>query len=339
MNRYETDRKFGCFIKVMFVWAMLSIMAPSIAVKVAAIAFLFGVPAFLIYKAVQLMRERRWEREHGRRDRSENYREERDENFRNAYGEAYGEAYGAKYREGYAENYRGSSAGEDEPEEHGPRYEAITAAIMRLLGHVAAANAEMSWELSSSVDYVMSKFDEAYRKMFVKAFHEGRAADYTVYDDIKVVDAEVTEHDEKVIIVSFFVYIAAADSNLTAEEKRRIEVIAFALGVTAGELNDLFREFGFYYEKSADDDRYSGYRRAGAGGAADDPLRRAMNLLGVGEDTEPAEITRAYRKLIRKYHPDLIKVKGLPDSMREVYEKRTKEINEAYDLVKSARNF
>ena len=48
-------------------------------------------------------------------------------------------------------------------------------------------------------------------------------------------------------------------------------------------------------------------------------------VLGVSKDASNAEITKAYRKLARKYHPDLNKTKEA--------EERFKEISEAYDVL------
>jgi DnaJ like chaperone protein len=68
-----------------------------------------------------------------------------------------------------------------------------------------------------------------------------------------------------------------------------------------------------------------------------DRLADAYAALGVSEDASPAEIKRAYRKLISQNHPDKLAARGLPESMRAVAEERSREINAAYDLVKSAR--
>ena len=53
-------------------------------------------------------------------------------------------------------------------------------------------------------------------------------------------------------------------------------------------------------------------------------------VLGVSKDATDAEITKAYRKLARKYHPDLNKTK-------EAEEKFT-DISEAYDVLSNKEN-
>lgn len=49
-------------------------------------------------------------------------------------------------------------------------------------------------------------------------------------------------------------------------------------------------------------------------------------LLGVGRDASPADIKKAFRKLARKYHPDVAKDK-------DAAEDKFKEINEAYEVL------
>lgn len=51
-------------------------------------------------------------------------------------------------------------------------------------------------------------------------------------------------------------------------------------------------------------------------------------VLGVSKDASAADITKAYRKLARKYHPDLNKTKEA--------EEKFKDISEAYDVLNNA---
>jgi DnaJ domain len=58
----------------------------------------------------------------------------------------------------------------------------------------------------------------------------------------------------------------------------------------------------------------------------------ARKVLGVSEDTSMSEITAAYKKMARNYHPD--KVLELPAEARELSERRMKEITAAYNELK-----
>ena len=77
---------------------------------------------------------------------------------------------------------------------------------------------------------------------------------------------------------------------------------------------------------------------AGGGPSPQDRLADAYTALGVTPESTPAEIKRAYRKLISQNHPDKLASRGLPESMRPVAEERSRELNAAYDLIKEARN-
>jgi DnaJ like chaperone protein len=68
-----------------------------------------------------------------------------------------------------------------------------------------------------------------------------------------------------------------------------------------------------------------------------DRLADAYTALGVSPDASSQDVKRAYRKLISQNHPDKLAARGLPESMRAVAEERSRELNAAYDLIKSAR--
>ena len=58
----------------------------------------------------------------------------------------------------------------------------------------------------------------------------------------------------------------------------------------------------------------------------------ARRVLGVSEDASMGEITASYKMMARNYHPD--KVLELPAEVRELSERRMKEINAAYNELK-----
>ncbi len=63
----------------------------------------------------------------------------------------------------------------------------------------------------------------------------------------------------------------------------------------------------------------------------------AYKVLGVSQSASDTELKKAYRKLMSENHPDKLAGRGLPESMRDMAEERTREISHAYDVIKEAR--
>ena len=117
-----------------------------------------------------------------------------------------------------------------------------------------------------------------------------------------------------------------ADGRIDPAEHAMLVRIAQRLGLTEADVSQL-----------------EALLRAAMGGPSasgqptQDRLDDAYVALGITKDANPAEIKRAYRKLMSQNHPDKLASKGLPESMRPVAEERSREINSAYDMIKAAR--
>lgn len=66
-------------------------------------------------------------------------------------------------------------------------------------------------------------------------------------------------------------------------------------------------------------------------------IEDAYKLLGVSANDDMSTIKKAYRKLIREYHPDIIKSQGKDEAYMKEATQKTQEINQAYELIKSKR--
>lgn len=57
-------------------------------------------------------------------------------------------------------------------------------------------------------------------------------------------------------------------------------------------------------------------------------------ILGVSESASPEEIKQAWKALARRYHPDALRARGVPDEAARLAERRMAEINGAYDALR-----
>ncbi|WP_027080934.1 J domain-containing protein [Luteimonas mephitis] len=65
------------------------------------------------------------------------------------------------------------------------------------------------------------------------------------------------------------------------------------------------------------------------------PRENPWRVLGLTDEASDAEVDLAYRRLITQYHPD--KLSGVADELRRQAEARAREINAAYDRIKTLR--
>ncbi|HEU4616489.1 MAG TPA: co-chaperone DjlA [Gammaproteobacteria bacterium] len=162
------------------------------------------------------------------------------------------------------------------------------------------------------------------------AFARGKAADFDL--DAEVARFRRAAAGRGVLLQLFLqaqILAVGADGALHPAEHAMLVRVARGLGlppIVVVQLEALLRAS-------------SGARGAGApaGPPPRDKLADAYAALGLAPTASDAEIKRAYRRLMSQNHPDKLAAKGLPESMRELAEERTREISAAYRLIKETR--
>lgn len=154
------------------------------------------------------------------------------------------------------------------------------------------------------------------------AFTRGKAADFDLDAELAAV-ARMCRG--QTILMRMFLQVqlvaVSADGSIHPAEHEMLLRIGRGLGMPAAEVEQLEAAL-----------------RAAAGGAPSrSRLDDAYRALGIAPSASDAEVKRAYRRLVSDNHPDKLAGRGLPESMRELAEQRTREITVAYGLVKEAR--
>lgn len=125
-------------------------------------------------------------------------------------------------------------------------------------------------------------------------------------------------------IVTVLLHIAHADGSLHAAEEQLIHRIALDMGLTERDYQQCRALFG-----------------AGARGASGRPAAAVTatdyEVLGLTPRASDDEVKKAYRRIAREYHPDVLQSKGLPEDFMAFAKEKLQKVNEAYDRIKRDR--
>lgn len=199
-----------------------------------------------------------------------------------------------------------------------------------VMGAVCKADNVVSRDEIAAVEQMfrMLNLDAERKRQAKEAFNRGKQADFDL--DAAVDRFRSLSRGHRPLVQLFLqlqLMAIAADGRIDPAEHAMLVRIAGRLGLSEADVRQLEALL-----------RATASGRASAGGApTQNRLADAYTALGVAPEATPAEIKRAYRKLMSENHPDKLASRGLPESMRAVAEERSREINSAYDLIKEAR--
>ena len=122
--------------------------------------------------------------------------------------------------------------------------------------------------------------------------------------------------------MGFLIQLAFVDGECSKEEEELLQIIAEALSFDPNAYHAIFDQF----EKMV--------HNAQPKANIDDAYR----VLGVSKNDDMTTIKKAYKKLIRKYHPDIIASQGKSESYMKEATAKTQEINQAYEMIQEAKS-
>lgn len=209
---------------------------------------------------------------------------------------------------------------------------AVMGALCKADGQVTRDEIRVAEELFTRLRLSEPQKDEAKR-----AFNRGKQADFDldaeVQNFVRVARGQRALHQ---MFLQVQIAAIAADGKVSQAEHSALMRIARGLGLSEVEIQQLEAMLG---ATGASTGRASSGDGMGskAGVSQQDQLQQAYEVLGVSPDASNAEIKKAYRRQMSQNHPDKLAAKGMPDSMREMAEEKTRKIGAAYERIRKAR--
>ena len=119
-------------------------------------------------------------------------------------------------------------------------------------------------------------------------------------------------HPSRIQLIHFLFGVANADGTVTQNEMYKIQQLAGYLNINSRDFNSI--KAMFYKEA---DNSYA--------------------ILGIEKTATEIEIKKAYRKMVKKYHPD--KLRGLGKEHIKGAEEKFRQVQVAYEVIQKERGF
>lgn len=209
-------------------------------------------------------------------------------------------------------------------------HEVFFRSTFSVMGYVCKIDGRISEAEIAVAESIMAQMhlSAEQRRAAIEYFNAGKAADFDL-------DKTLTEFRQvvrgQVNLLRMFLEIqiqaTLADGRVGEAKRGTLLYIARRLGLQESEYARLEAFLT------------GGYQRAQAGhpGAKIDALADAYRALGVSPQASDSEVKKAYRRLMNQHHPDKLVARGLPETMIKLAQRRTQEIQAAYESIKRAR--
>lgn len=199
-----------------------------------------------------------------------------------------------------------------------------------VMGHLAKSDGRVTEREIAAARALMDDFalSPESRQAAIEAYTRGKQIDYAWGSAVMALRrACIGRADLLGIFLEIQLRAAIAGSDLATPVRARLIRIAAMLGVDATTLTRLESEL-------------RAHARPAGGPTSRQPrlsLAEAYAVLGVSADVGERELERAYRRALSRHHPDKLQSRGLPESLLAHAAARTRDILEAWDVIREHR--
>ncbi len=201
--------------------------------------------------------------------------------------------------------------------------EDITMALLVLMASVMKADKVVK---KSELDYVKrflrSNFNEQQAQTLLLKLRDIQNQEIPLNDVCRQIKYN-TDYTTRYHMFDFLYGIADSDGVVSSDEIYVLKTIAINLGINNSDYVSI------HARHTAS---YSDYSSSSSSSA---PKKDPYKVLGLDSSATDDEIKKAYRRLAMKYHPD--KVEGMGEEVKRNAEVQFREINEAYETLKTLR--
>ena len=198
---------------------------------------------------------------------------------------------------------------------------ALVAKVAKADGRVHELEAQLIGMMFDDISKIFKEKEKA-RAIMKEIFNEEKQ----ISNDTKQIAQELNKLLGRSILkrkqfITFLIQLAFIDGGISEEEEKVLKEIMTELNIPLSSYDEIVNKFQNMM-KNKQQTMSS---------------KEAYEILGVKESDDMDTIKKAYRKLIREYHPDIISSQNKDESYMEEATAKTQQINQAYQIIKDEK--
>jgi DnaJ like chaperone protein len=198
---------------------------------------------------------------------------------------------------------------------------ALTAKVAKADGRVDELEAELVGNMFNDISALFPQPETA-KKLLKEIFDIEKQVPHNLDTVAHALYAIIGDDSHKRIqMMQFLVNLAYIDGTLSHSEESMLTKIASFLHFNTHELTAMLEKFGSFHHKSV----------------KESTIDQAYTLLGIAKEVSNDEVKKAYRALVKQYHPDIVKAQGASEDYIQAATAKVQEINAAYEMIKKQR--
>lgn len=217
----------------------------------------------------------------------------------------------------------------------------VIASIMALAAMIAKADGNVTRDEITFVKKFISSHFGIYGEAldsYATAFDYGKNHPEAYLEFTGIITQFYGRRDMVIALAYLFVSMAMQGEGMSSQEDEMIQKILKALGLTEYEYISL--KNSFTYQQNTQQQSYGGYQHYQSyttQASSAQLTAKYCEVLGVDESADMNTIKKAYRKLVKEYHPDKLASESMPKEYEEFAKQKIIEINEAYEYLKKIK--
>jgi len=199
---------------------------------------------------------------------------------------------------------------------------ALMAKVAKADGHVGELEAEL---ISNTFDDIVSALDnpQKMRERLKEIFKMEKAGGHSVKELARnFLDFSDTFKQQK--ILEFLINLAFIDGTFDKTEAHVIEEVAYIFNISPNNYNRILENYKNFYAKRANSSSMN--------------LKQSYELLNCKDGDSLDIVKKAYRKLVKEHHPDIVRGRGEGEEAIEKANEKLQNINAAYEQIKKVKN-